>query len=41
MGLLGTIILVFLVIHLRDFWYRFKFGDVPLDKDGQKTFIPW
>ena len=36
MGLLGTIILVFLVIHLRDFWYRFKFGHVPLDKDGQK-----
>jgi succinate dehydrogenase / fumarate reductase cytochrome b subunit len=24
------------VIHLRDFWYRFKFGHVPLDKDGQK-----
>ena len=36
MGLLGTIILVFLVIHLRDFWYRFKFGHVPLDQDGQK-----
>src|SRR5215471_9448295 len=36
MGLLGTIILIFLVIHLRDFWYRFKFGHVPLDKDGQK-----
>jgi succinate dehydrogenase / fumarate reductase, cytochrome b subunit len=36
MGLLGTIILVFLVIHLRDFWYRFQFGHVPLDKDGQK-----
>jgi succinate dehydrogenase / fumarate reductase, cytochrome b subunit len=36
MGLLGTLILVLLVIHLRDFWYRFKFGHVPLDKDGQK-----
>jgi succinate dehydrogenase / fumarate reductase cytochrome b subunit len=36
MGLLGTIILIFLVIHLRDFWYRLQFGHVPLDKDGQK-----
>jgi len=36
MGLLGTIILVFLIIHLRDFWYQLQFGHVPLDKDGQK-----
>jgi len=36
MGLLGTIILVFLIIHLRDFWYRLKFGHLPLDKDGQE-----
>ena len=36
MGLLGTIILFFLIIHLRDFWYRLQFGHVPLDKDGQK-----
>src|ERR1700757_3597472 len=36
MGLLGTIILVFLIIHLRDFWYQVQFGQVPLDKDGQK-----
>jgi succinate dehydrogenase / fumarate reductase, cytochrome b subunit len=36
MGLLGTLLLVFLVIHLRDFWYQFQFGQVPLDKDGQK-----
>ena len=36
MGLLGTIILFFLVIHLRDFWYRLQFGHVPLDSDGQK-----
>ena len=42
MGLLGTILLVFLVIHLRDFWYQLQFGHVPLDKDGQKdlyTFV--
>jgi succinate dehydrogenase / fumarate reductase cytochrome b subunit len=36
MGLLGTILLFFLVIHLRDFWYQLQFGHVPLDKDGQK-----
>jgi succinate dehydrogenase / fumarate reductase cytochrome b subunit len=36
MGLLGTILLLFLVIHLRDFWYQLQFGHVPLDKDGQK-----
>jgi succinate dehydrogenase / fumarate reductase cytochrome b subunit len=36
MGLLGTIILFFLVIHLRDFWYQLQFGHVPRDKDGQK-----
>src|ERR1700730_13703134 len=36
MGLLGTIILLFLIIHLRDFWYQLQFGHVPLDKEGQK-----
>ncbi|MEC5147688.1 succinate dehydrogenase cytochrome b subunit [Chitinophaga sp. 212800010-3] len=36
MGLLGTVILIFLVIHLRDFWYVYKFGKVPLDADGHK-----
>ncbi|MGB3181135.1 MAG: succinate dehydrogenase cytochrome b subunit [Cyclobacteriaceae bacterium] len=29
MGLLGTLIAVFLVIHLRSFWYRMKFGEMP------------
>jgi hypothetical protein len=36
MGLLGTILLFFLIIHLPDFWYQLQFGRVPLDKDGQK-----
>jgi succinate dehydrogenase cytochrome b subunit len=36
MGLLGTIVLIFLIIHLRDFWYQLQFGHVPLDQDGQK-----
>ncbi len=30
MGILGTIVLIFLIIHLRSFWYEMKFGDVPL-----------
>lgn len=35
MGLLGFIILLFLIIHLKDFWYKYKFLSLPLDKDGQ------
>lgn len=29
MGLLGTIILVFLVLHMAGFWAKYKFGEVP------------
>jgi succinate dehydrogenase / fumarate reductase, cytochrome b subunit len=29
MGLLGVIILIFLVTHMANFWYKYKFGDVP------------
>ena len=36
MGILGTILLIFLVIHFKDFWYVYKFGAVPLDKNGTK-----
>ncbi len=32
MGLLGTIILIFLVIHLQNFWYQMKFGTTPVAK---------
>jgi succinate dehydrogenase / fumarate reductase cytochrome b subunit len=36
MGILGTIILVFLVIHLKDFWAEMHWGGVPvLDYDGK------
>jgi succinate dehydrogenase / fumarate reductase cytochrome b subunit len=35
MGILGTLILIFLVIHLRGFWYQTHFGDIPrVDYDG-------
>lgn len=30
MGILGTIILIFLVIHLRNFWYEMHWGEVPI-----------
>lgn len=29
MGVLGTIILVFIVVHMSDFWWEYKFGKVP------------
>jgi len=29
MGILGFIILVFLVVHIKTFWYEFKFGSIP------------
>lgn len=36
MGILGTILLVFLVIHFKDFWYSYKFGSIPYDANGNK-----
>ncbi|MEX2511302.1 MAG: succinate dehydrogenase cytochrome b subunit [Cyclobacteriaceae bacterium] len=29
MGILGTLIFIFLLVHLRSFWYELKFGEVP------------
>jgi succinate dehydrogenase / fumarate reductase, cytochrome b subunit len=29
MGLSGSLVLIFLLLHLRTFWYTYKFGDVP------------
>lgn len=36
MGILGTIILLFLIIHFKDFWYAYKFTDLPIDAAGNK-----
>lgn len=36
MGLLGSLIFIFLVVHLADFWYVYKFGQTALDADGNK-----
>ncbi|MEQ9656617.1 succinate dehydrogenase cytochrome b subunit [Fulvivirga sp.] len=29
MGILGTVILIFLVIHMKNFWYEMHWGDIP------------
>lgn len=36
MALLGTLILLFLVIHMKRFWYEMHFGELGLDADGNK-----
>ena len=36
MGILGSIILIFLVIHFKDYWYVYKFGSPPIDAEGNK-----
>ena len=36
MGLLGTIILIFLVIHYKDFWYPYSFTTLSPDSNGNK-----
>jgi succinate dehydrogenase / fumarate reductase, cytochrome b subunit len=35
MGLLGTLIFIFLIVHLRAFLYEMKFGDVPVVDYGE------
>ena len=36
MGVLGSIILLFLIVHMKDFWYQYKFGSLPVDDEGNK-----
>src|SRR5690554_8084165 len=37
MGILGTIILVFLAVHLQGFWYEMHWGDLPyVNYDGEE-----
>ena len=36
MAFLGTMLLLFLIIHLRSFWYEMHFGDIGFDKWGNK-----
>lgn len=37
MGLLGSVILVFIVIHMKNFWAEYHWGDLPLDANGNKN----
>lgn len=40
MGVTGSIILIFLIMHLYNFWYAYKFGETPYviyDAAGEKT----
>ncbi len=39
MGILGTIILLFLIVHMKDFWYEYKFGSLPMDAEGNKDLF--
>jgi succinate dehydrogenase / fumarate reductase, cytochrome b subunit len=34
MGILGTLILIFLVIHLKGFWYEMHWGEIPTENYG-------
>ncbi len=37
MGILGALILIFLIIHMMDFWYPYKYGgSIGYDTDGNK-----
>ncbi len=36
MGVLGTLVLVFIVLHLKGFWFELKYGTTPMvDYDGE------
>lgn len=39
MGLTGSIILVFLIIHLQSFWYGYKFGAIEMTVDSSGAAI--
>lgn len=39
MGVLGTIILVYIVVHMQNFWYTYKFGTTPYMK-GENGIDP-
>lgn len=36
MGILGTIILIFIIIHMRSFWYVMHWGPIGTDANGNK-----
>ncbi len=36
MGLLGTIILAFIILHMSQFWYTMHWGEIGMDSQGNK-----
>jgi succinate dehydrogenase / fumarate reductase cytochrome b subunit len=39
MGILGMIVLIFLIVHFRSFWYEMRFGHIPVvNYDGAGEF---
>lgn len=36
MGVLGTILLIFIVVHMRGFWYEMHWGEIGLDSAGNR-----
>lgn len=36
MGVLGTILLIFIIIHMRSFWYEMHWGEIGTDTDGNR-----
>lgn len=39
MAILGTLVLIFLVIHMKSFWYEMHWGDIGLDANGNKDLF--
>ena len=39
MGILGTLILAFIIFHMQDFWYHFKFGEMPYMTNEEGTAV--
>lgn len=36
MGILGSVLTLFLILHFKDYWWIYKFGELPLDANGNK-----
>ena len=36
MGLLGAVVLFFIIVHMRSFWYEMHFGSIALDVNGNE-----
>ncbi|MEL6923977.1 MAG: succinate dehydrogenase cytochrome b subunit, partial [Bacteroidota bacterium] len=39
MAWLGTIVLVFIIVHMGQFWFKMKFGELPLENYGTETDV--